>query len=378
MIKFLVEIILSFWAILFGRIFRNNDLVVVVNCHNNFTGNCKYAVMEIQKKFPNKKIVWGVETPQQQKSFKNNTNIKVYLISEINFKFYITFAKYVLSDGGFIGKLLVNGCTFVDFNHGINLKKIGYDALEEKMSIVKKIRNYFNRNNFIQSGGSLHDATVTANAWRLNSEMIKPLGTPSISPLVNKKVLQQEINKDQQLKKVQNETKKYTKTFLYAPTYRDSGSYFLKNLNFDIKKLNQICKNKNVLFLIKMHPLCSLNIKEQYGNVKILDKTYDGVLCVGLSDVIISDYSSMYHHGLVANKELILMHGDLNDYINNNRDIYTEELEKIKGHKINNFDDLCDMIDKNTKIRKAPEKTKDLYFDKANVENPYRFLKVFK
>ena len=50
----------------------------------------------------------------------------------------------------------------------------------------------------------------------------------------------------------------YNKVFLYAPTFHDRGAEFLEKLKFDVEKIQFAYEKNNILFLIKMHPLCSL------------------------------------------------------------------------------------------------------------------------
>jgi len=204
------------------------------------------------------------------------------------------------------------------------------------------------------------------------------LGTPCIAPLVDKDLFNFEIKKDKNLTALKKEIKKYNKVFLYAPTFRDSGSNFLKNLKFEIKKLNDICQKKSILFLIKMHPWCNLNLKGKHSNIIILDKTYDATICIGLSDIIISDYSSMFHNALAGNKKTILMHGDIDEYRNNNRDIYDWALDDLQGHIINDFNDLYDIIKNKTKIKPIPQKIIDKYWDNTILKEPFKFLRIFK
>ena len=54
----------------------------------------------------------------------------------------------------------------------------------------------------------------------------------------------------------------YDKVFLYAPTFNDRGAEFLEKLKFDVKEIQSAYEKNNILFLIKMHPLCSLKISQ--------------------------------------------------------------------------------------------------------------------
>ena len=370
--------LLKLKAILFGRFFRDNNLVAVISSHNTFTGNCKYAAMEIQKRFPEKRIIWFVHNEQQQKEIEKQAGVETGIRLSNYYNNILSKAKYIISDNDFMGFFLANGAMQIDFWHGTPIKKIRYDQFDKKPSFRRKFMWWLNRKNWIQSGTSESDVKILCDAGRLPHYMGRVFGTPCIAPLVDKNILKGEINKDKKLKSLQSQIKKYSKVFLYVPTFRDSGADFLKDLKFNAEKLNDICKSKNILFLIKLHPVCNFDLNKQYNNIKTLDKFYDGTVCIGLSDVVVSDYSSMFHNALAGNKKIILMHGDMDEYRNNNRDIYDWALNDMQGHIINDFNDLCELIEKDKKIKRVPQKIIDKYWDKKILKNPYKFMEIIK
>jgi len=64
------KLLLQLKSFLFRYFVRDNNLIAVFSAHNNFTGNCKYAVMAIQKKFPEKRIIWFVANENEQKQLQ--------------------------------------------------------------------------------------------------------------------------------------------------------------------------------------------------------------------------------------------------------------------------------------------------------------------
>ena len=370
--------LLMFRALLLGRFLRDKNLVVVVSAHNNFTGNCKYAVMAIQERFPEKKIIWFVENEAQELTLQNIAGVVTGIRLTMDYLTKISKAKYIITDGNFMGHWLANGAIQIDFWHGIPIKKIRYDALQKEPSFVRKFLRWINKNNFIQSGSSSYNTDFLCNTSRLPLNMGRVFGTPCIAPLVNEDIFNREIDSNKNLSLLKKRITTYDKVFLYAPTFRDSGADFLEKLQFDVKTIQSACEKKNILFLIKMHPLCSLKIDIKYPNIKILDTSYDATLCIALSDVVITDYSSMYHNALAGNKDIIIMHGDIEEYRKNNRDLYEEALNDVQGHIVNDFNDICDLIETGCEIKKVPQNIVDRYWDKAILSNPYKFLEVMK
>lgn len=104
---------------------------------------------------------------------------------------------------------------------------------------------------------------------------------------------------------------------LYAPTFRDDGSTDIYNLdvNLILEKLGE-----NWVIVIRLHP----NIKDKTSLFKYDDRVINGTdfpeaqeLCV-LSDVLISDYSSISTDFILMRKPFFL---------------YTPDIEKYKGSR---------------------------------------------
>ena len=47
---------------------------------------------------------------------------------------------------------------------------------------------------------------------------------------------------------------KYKKTYIYMPTWRNDGRDFIEQAGINWQRLNDIMKEKNELFILKLHP----------------------------------------------------------------------------------------------------------------------------
>ena len=134
------------------------------------------------------------------------------------------------------------------------------------------------------------------------------------------------------LKKVT--TKDYFKTILWMPTFRNStygrtdssytfelGIPLIKNIE-ELEELNSFLAEKNVLLILKVHPmqdLTKLSVK-QHSNILILtaksvkDKNIDTYRLMRDVDALISDYSSAASDFLHLNKPLAYTIDDLDKY----------------------------------------------------------------
>jgi CDP-glycerol glycerophosphotransferase len=139
------------------------------------------------------------------------------------------------------------------------------------------------------------------------------------------------------------------KVVLYAPTFRKNSSLEAYDLNY--KEILQSLSGKfggNWIFLVKLHP----HLMEQSKNLKINDNvinasTYEDTQeLLSISDVLVSDYSSLIFDFSLTHRPCFLYVPDIFEYINQDRELYFDlrELPFIKAannqnllKKIENF-----------------------------------------
>lgn len=131
----------------------------------------------------------------------------------------------------------------------------------------------------------------------------------------NFKVIQTGWSKLDKLYKVENETlemkkkylQKYKNIILYAPTFSPSltsAPSFLK----EIKKLKE---NKKLLILIKFHDKMNKNIISEYEKIQsdnlIISQNSDITTLLQVSDIMISDTSSVVYEFLLLDKPVVTL-----------------------------------------------------------------------
>lgn len=125
------------------------------------------------------------------------------------------------------------------------------------------------------------------------------------------------------------------KIILYAPTFRKGNSLEVYNIDYD-KVINEL-KSKfggEWIFLVKLHPhLISKSKELVYGeNVKDVTSYDDIQELLSVSDVLISDYSSLMFDFALTERPCFLYVPDIEEYTNNDRKLYFDinELPFIK------------------------------------------------
>lgn len=133
-------------------------------------------------------------------------------------------------------------------------------------------------------------------------------------------------------------------SYLYMPTWRDSGYDFLHD--FDFCTLNALLKSRNEILLLKLHPVTNININANYSNILIIDKHVDLNSIMSYTSCLITDYSSVYYDYItMSNKRIILYVPDYEHYISNDRDLAFDYLESTEGEFARTFNDLYQLIE---------------------------------
>lgn len=191
--------------------------------------------------------------------------------------------------------------------------------------------------------------------------------------------------------------KNYNKIIMYLPTYRKSiigdtredGLYEEEKIGIiklkELKKLNDNLIKNNNLMIIKLHPMDFLQTLqlEKFSNIIIL-KTKDLseineqlYPLLGTTDLLITDYSSVWVDYEILNKPIYFAMDDYEEY-KLNRGFTIENLQDIlPGEIIENFNILLKELDKiPDKIQKETGEIFNKYKDNKSSERILKELGI--
>lgn len=140
----------------------------------------------------------------------------------------------------------------------------------------------------------------------------------------------------------------FNRVYLYMPTWR--GNFkddFIAEAGLDFKALNHILKKKNHLFVLKLHPAVKYckETYELFDNVLFLDKQIDIYPILPFTDILITDYSSIYYdYLLMENKGVILYPFDYEEYIISSNRLAFDFNTYMPGVQIKNFKELKNIL----------------------------------
>ena len=146
------------------------------------------------------------------------------------------------------------------------------------------------------------------------------------------------------------------KIVLYAPTFRQNPVNNMIFDNFDIDAFNESLGDDYVLF-IRLHPNYNrFADKEHFIDLESVENEHEFVNCTHysneqelllLSDVLITDYSSVMVEYSILNKPIVLFAYDLDDYLSNERGFYFDYRENVPGRITYDMDELIRVFKEN-------------------------------
>jgi len=121
------------------------------------------------------------------------------------------------------------------------------------------------------------------------------------------------------------------KIVIYAPTYRDvdgSDAFSKEHLNF--QTLNAFLSSNKIILILKFHPRNSASYSDM-SHIINYDKSFDVYPIMSLSDLLITDYSSIYIDYLIIDRPIIFFNYDYELYLKRNRSLQSTFLDTIPG-----------------------------------------------
>ena len=298
-----------------------------------------YQYMINNDEFKDFKFVWGFKNPDEKKIFFNDTRTRVVKYYSKDYYEALATAKYWVFNfktADFYIKR--DDQIFIECWHGTPLKKIGRDIEvdgSKAMSLDEMHKSYLQDakkyDYFISPSKYATECFVSAFGLNyLNKEsIIVEQGYPRNDALINS-TPQDILEIKKKLGIPDNK-----KVILYCPTFRDNqykeGSGHIYELGLNLKKLMQ--KTGNEYFLIlRVHYLVSNSMDISGMKDTVIDLSdYDDINDLYLiSDVLVTDYSSVFFDYANLKRPMLFYMYDLADYKNNLRDFYIS-LEEIPG-----------------------------------------------
>ena len=374
----------------FSKLFRANvdDNLIVLGAANGkaFIGNPKYLYLFL-KKNTNYKLLWFSKSKDQIKKLKQEGINCVYTYS-IDAIRTLRKARAVFVSHGWGDILPIKfppRTVVIQTWHGGFIKIKGKNPyvtsyINSKWTTLTrlKIRYYQFFDYVISNSSEKFQLNIASNVFKFPVERIITTGYPR-----NDILFSNDSNLIKKIKKNYNIPDKIKRIILYAPTYREVVSTKKPFEKEDLIELNNLCKDTETIFLIKAHINEELINFTDLEYIQLASKNTDIQELLLISDILITDYSSVTCDFLLLKRPILLYTYDYDEYISY-RGIYYKNLEEIApGPLLYTANELIDAIKNISDIfEKYKAKAIDIrdFFNKFNDGNSserlLRFLKL--
>lgn len=323
-----------------------------------------YIYLVNSEEYNDYNFVWAFKDAKEYKNLENNKNTKVIDIKSKEFWKVLAKAKYWVFNYKIEDYIFPNkNQVFLQCWHGTPLKRLGCDLehFNNAMNSISEIRKRYHIeaskfSYFLSPSEFATEKFMTA--WDIkNKGIMLEEGYPRNDFLIN--YTQEDIQNIKENLRLNNINKKI---ILYAPTYRDNqhsvGVGYTYETEVDFEKLREKLSDEYVI-LFRAHWLVAQNFDfEKYKDFVIDVSNYDDIneLYV-ISDMLITDYSSVFFDYANLKRPIIFYMYDLKEYKDDIRGFYLS-LDELPGKIIEKQEDLIKQIKSITKEFKYDEKYK--------------------
>ena len=312
------------------------------NSHYNY--NSRYLFEYVKENLPKITPLFVINDPELRNSLSSKYGKQYFIETEsiqgirqaLSAGVWFTSAGLPAYGTGLHKKRLI-----INLWHGVPLKKI---ALLDP-NLKKAARIYFKKifsENYTCILTTSHELIpLMARSFAVSEDKIKVWGQPRNDGLFQKNDCHEILGQ------LFPDLPEYTKTVLYAPTFRDYGQVQLFPFkDFDQKQLEAFLEEKNMLLFIRTHvaeqgsaaPYLGKRIRF-LGNEQAEDVT--GIL--NIFDCLITDYSSIYIDYLLTDKPMIFLPYDRQQYLDG-RGMNFDYDDVTPGPKPETFNDFLDAL----------------------------------
>jgi CDP-glycerol glycerophosphotransferase (TagB/SpsB family) len=372
---------------------------------NQFIENQRAMFEEVKKDENINKIIFTRDDTKDfhLEDFTNTTIVKlhslkglylfstckvIFLTHSISMDFSIRYGKKLFS----IVKPRLSNRVIVNLWHGIPLKRLlaltneSVQKTTNRVSFNRKERSFYSG---LITSSDIDSYAMASMFYPIKYENIWLTGLPRNDFLLQDEADLPSYLRDDVLKI--KELKKDKLLILYAPTYRqshiiESASYYQFSKE-QMDRLKNLLEKHNAILGFRMHYFRNsnslFNLEDYIDNETFFDLSHENVseiaATIRVSDMVITDYSSVYIDAMYLNKAVFSFAYDLNDYMQN-QDGILYDLSLAFPSKINeSFDELLESLENELKTHNQSSTdrynlTKKLYFKYSDIQNSKRVI----
>lgn len=337
-----------------------------------------YEEMIRNPKYTDFKFIWSFENPEKYTEIKTLTNAEIIKHGSNKYYEYYSKAKYWVTNSRLPEHIIKKDeQIYIQCWHGTPLKRLGHDivaetknALNTKNEMIKKYDDDAKRYSYMISPSKFCSEKLTS-AFNLNSHhdenIIIEEGYPRNDFLYN--------FTESDVKKIKKHLKipENKKVLLYAPTWRDDqhksgvGYTYKTEVDFDYLK-DKLEDDYIILFRAHYFVANSFDFGKYNGFIYDVSKVDDINDLYIISDILITDYSSVFFDYANLKRPIIFYMYDLEYYEKKLRGFYLN-LKELPGDIVKTEDEITIILDNIVNYNKKYLKTFKNFNNKFNKLN---------
>ena len=356
----------------FGRGMICNPYALFLELINNEDFKDYTHVWVIEDRYGNEPIM---------KQFQNHKNVFAIARHSDDHLRYLASAKYIITNVSLpFYYCKKEGQVYINTWHGTPIKSLGFDMPDAPITISNVLRNFLSTDYIVSANpfltsvfldkyklDGLYEGTIIEEGYPRNDRLFHADKEVVISNL-------QKYGIDIDSKK---------EIILYAPTWKGSDYNHPEidvNEYIDFKRtIESMIDTDKYQILLKPHQVVYKELKKS-GRMSdsLIPAFIDTNELLAITDILISDYSSIFYDYLATDKPVIFYIPDLEDY-KNYRGLYIEP-EELPGPCLTNLSDIGKVINNldiyMNKYRPSYEKAKDFACPKDDGNVAKRIIDV--
>lgn len=335
-----------------------------------------YQAMLNNEKYKDYTFVWGFNNIENYNELQKNKNTVVVKFMSKEYQKYLAKAKYWIFNYRALDHIYPKkNQIFIQCWHGTPLKRLGYDlkSSDNVMNSIEEIRDKYRIDAkkfkyFISPSKFASEKFISA--WNLKEvkkeNVIVEKGYPRNDFLYN--YTDEDVTKIKQKLGLENEKRKI---ILYAPTWRDnqhtSNLGYTYKTEVDFEKMQKELGD-NYIILFRAHYLVANSFEfDKYSNfIYDVSKVDDINELYVISDILITDYSSVFFDYANLKKPIVFYMYDLENYRDDIRGFYFD-ISELPGNIVKTEDELIKEVEYIAEKFEYNEKYKDF-------NNKYNYL----
>ena len=364
--------------ILYNKIFlnlpvKNNRIMLESFLGRNVSGNPKYLYQQLVSDDLDKKyeLIWILNNLDEP----IEGNCKKVKRKSLMYYYYMATAKYWFFNcrqSDEIKKREEN--IYLQTWHGTPLKKLGMDMDNVNMAGQTDINDYkrkfydnSRRWDYLLAQND-YSKEIFKRAFSFDKTILE--GYPANDILYNKNNAEDILEIKRKLEIPQDK-----KVILYAPTWRDNNFYkkghYRMSIELDLDKMQKELGNEYII-LLRMHYLITnnLNIEKYQGFVYDYSQGYDIQELYLVSDILITDYSSVMFDYSNLNRPIIFFTYDIEQYRDSLRGFYFDFEREAPGPLVTDTEGVIEAIKSLDELNQKYENKRKAFYNKfCHIDN---------